>query len=46
MEEEEDVFEASAQIDTIEIECDSVNFTLGEKFYLKLRAIEGENLCI
>ena len=31
MEEEEDVFEASA-IDTIEVECDRVNFALGEKF--------------
>ena len=31
MEEGEDVFEASA-FDAIEVECDSVNFTLGEKF--------------
>ena len=31
MEEGEDIFEAST-IDTIEVECDSVNFTLSEKF--------------
>ena len=32
MEETEDVIEASQAVDTIEVECDSVNFILGEKF--------------
>ena len=40
MEEGEDVFEASQAVDTIEVECSSVNFILGEKFssYEQLKA--------
>ena len=32
MEEEEDIFEAIQAVDSVEVECDSVNFILGEKF--------------
>ena len=32
MEEGEDIFEAIQAVDTVEVECDSVNFILGEKF--------------
>ena len=31
MEEEEDIFEAIQAVDSVEVECDSVNFILGEK---------------
>ena len=32
MEEREEVFEANQAVNTIEVECDSVNFIVGEKF--------------
>ena len=32
MEEGEDVFETGQAVDTIEVEYDSINFILGEKF--------------
>ena len=41
MEEGEDIFEAIQAVDTVEVECDSVNFIL------ILRTIEaGENQCM
>ena len=45
MEEGEDVFEASQAGDSIEVECDSINFILGEKFssYEQYSAYEDGN---